>query len=201
MWKLHHNEGIKVYVVSNKDSAWLKVFDLPYVIRQNRGLEFGAYDYYLGNIWDGKSDVLFLHDDIKFKTFMKNFEILPPERIFDGFKKLDYDQAYIFNSRKEDVFNDGKHGRIFYCSKNLLAFMKRIDGFLWDRYNDGNTGTGCNVGIEDFDENLKLIGFHENMKVRKKLYIPEIESQYRGGHYPIFKREEDHGHKTANAIN
>ncbi|MAH47223.1 hypothetical protein CMI37_15470 [Candidatus Pacearchaeota archaeon] len=203
MWKLHHDEGINVHIVSNKPSAWLKVFDLPYNVRENKGLEFGAYDYYLKNIWDGKSDVLFLHDDIKFKTYMRNFEIMAPERILDGFKGIskDIDQAYIFNSRKEDVFNDGKHGRAFFCSQRLLDIFKYSDGFLFDDCNEGETGVGCNVGVEDFDENLKLIGCFENMKTRRKLYIPAIETKYRGGNYPIFKKEGNHDNKTASVTN
>ena len=62
LWKLHHENDIPVHIVSNKDSRWLKVFDLPYSYRDNYGLEFGAYDYYLRNIWDGESDVLFTRD-------------------------------------------------------------------------------------------------------------------------------------------
>jgi len=178
--KLHHKENIPVYIVSNKNDPFLNDMDLPYSLRDNTGLEFGAYDYYLKNIWDEKSDVLFMHDDIVIHPFIRKFEILPPERIFDHFKNMDIDHAYIFNSRAGDVENDGKHGRMFYMSAKILRHIKEDGGFYYDDGNNGGTMTKhYNVGIEMFDKKLSLV--QNQFDVKNKFYIRALELIKRGG--------------------
>ena len=79
------------------------------------GLEFGGYDYYLKNIWDHKSPVLFMHDDIV---------IYKPD-VFDRMQQMlsSYDQAFIFRDEVEEIANGRIHGRGIYCSQRFLQYM------------------------------------------------------------------------------
>lgn len=79
------------------------------------GLEFGGYDYYIKNIWDGESNVLFMHDDI----------IIYNSNVFDKIKVglKDYYQAFIFRDEVEEIANGRIHGRGIYCSKDFIDFM------------------------------------------------------------------------------
>jgi hypothetical protein len=79
----------------------------------NVGLEFGCYDYYLKNAWNGRDDVLFMHDDMKIKD----------PSVFSSISKLDIDCAYIFRNYAEEKANGGKHGRAIFCSARFLAFL------------------------------------------------------------------------------
>jgi hypothetical protein len=79
----------------------------------NGGLEFGVYDYFLKNIWDGESDVLFMHDDIRIHDIS----------FFDKVSKIPHDQAFIFKSELEEIQNGRIHGRCFFCSKRFLKLL------------------------------------------------------------------------------
>lgn len=177
-----------VHVVSNKNDDYLKTIDLPYTVRENTGLEWGAYNRYLMTIWDDESDVLFCHDDIEMNPVMVDGEIKPPEFLFDQFAKLDVDQAYVFGSRAEDVENHGMHGRMVFMSKAFLKAAKSMGGFYYDTKNQGYvTGfdhelrekygcEGYNAGIIAFNEQCKKIGGN----VLRKVYIPSFSLAKRG---------------------
>lgn len=80
----------------------------------NIGLEFGCYDFYLRNIWDGDSNVLFMHDDMKIGDI----------GVFDKIAELEHDCAYVFRDYAEERANGGKHGRIVYTSADFLELLK-----------------------------------------------------------------------------
>lgn len=151
-------EHIKPFVVSHRDRTLTEDFlskcSIPFYCRYNVGLEWGAYNWFLFNKWDGVSDVLFCHDDI----------ILTDPHVFDEISQIDYDQCYIFKSRDEDRVNGGKHGRCIFMSYRFLEFTKNYPckckfctlryrpnlreyyyvqepnlGFYYDRYNFGFT--------------------------------------------------------------
>ena len=65
----------------------------------NGGLEWGNYDYYIKNLWDKKSNILFMHDDI----------IIYNASVFDIIKeklsRWEYDQAFIFRDEAEEISN------------------------------------------------------------------------------------------------
>lgn len=107
----------EIMIISHKDEKeTLDSLGVPYIITENIGLEFGAYDYYLKNCWDGKSDVLFMHDDA---------QIIDID-VFNRIAALSddgIDQAYLFKNKAEDVNNGGKHGRAIFMSAKLLKFM------------------------------------------------------------------------------
>ena len=81
-----------VHIVANRDDKFLKLCELPYSLRENVGLEFGAYNHYLDNIWDGDS-VVFCHDDLKFTPIGQGFKIVSGEDIFPQLADLECDQA------------------------------------------------------------------------------------------------------------
>jgi hypothetical protein len=116
------------HIVAHRYNKILDELELNYSVTKNIGLEFGAYDWYIKNIWDKKSNVLFMHDDTI---------ILKGDPIKDIFKKsLQYDYVYILskNCRKRQF----KSNRGFILSdkviKNLLV---DYDGFWYDKYNKG----------------------------------------------------------------
>jgi hypothetical protein len=89
---------------------------LPFIEIPNIGLEFGAYDYYLKNMWDAYSDVLFLHDDSNVSSV----------GFFDecaALKEKNIDQSFIFSSDEQARNNQKFHGRCFYCSARFLKHM------------------------------------------------------------------------------
>lgn len=177
-----------VFVVSNKASAYLETIDLPYIVRENTGLEWGAYNHYLMNVWDGEGDVLFCHDDITLNPTAVEGHIFPPEYLFDKIAELKVDQAYIFGSRHEDVENYGKHGRMVFMGRDFLQRVKDGGGFWFDNKNQGYTSGedkdlkeayGCfgyNAGINCFHDQAARIGGN----VHRKAYVPSFSLARRG---------------------
>jgi hypothetical protein len=183
------NKKYPVHVVSNRQSEFLATMDLPYTVRENTGLEWGAYNHYMMHIWDGASNVLFMHDDIVFHPFVKNnAEVMPPELMFDNLAAMPVDQCYVFSSRSEDVENYSRHGRMVWMSKAFLTKAKELGGFWYDGKNTGYTdGTqpelraemGCmgyNAGIIAFHSQAQIIGG----VVHRRAYIPSFGLAKRG---------------------
>lgn len=166
-----------IHVVSNKQSDYLDTIDLPYTVRENTGLEWGAYNYYLMNIWNGIDSVLFCHDDIELSPVVVNDELKEPEFLFDRIAETEVDQAYIFSTRHEDVENHSQHGRMVYMSQDFLLAAKQMGGFYYDKDNKGDVETpGYNAGINAFNDQVKRIGGD----VLRKIYIPAFKLGKRG---------------------
>ena len=135
------SEKHDVYIVSHsQNKALLDTFGINYCIIPNVGLEFGAYDHYLKNIWDGKSDVLFMHDDVKISDIS----------FFDEISQTKYSQAYVFKSEHEAKCNQNMHGRGIFCSGKFLdltmQYQCRQCGQANDRFDTHNPDTlllGC----------------------------------------------------------
>jgi hypothetical protein len=135
----------------------------------NIGLEFGCYDHYLKEVWNGRDDVLFIHDDTKIKD----------SSVFHKISKLDVDCAYIFRDMAEEKANGGKHGRAIFCSKRFLNFIKNFEcvcqqsvdredvhhnkgtilkgqgphtGFWYDKDNTGHVSGKPPVGIRHYND-------------------------------------------------
>ena len=100
------------FVVSHKKAHRKDFRGINYRIIPNIGLEFGCYDYYLKNIWDGKSDVFFTHDDT-----------VVGGKVFDEIAKIRHDCAYVFRDEAEERSNGGKHGRAIFCSARFLKLI------------------------------------------------------------------------------
>jgi hypothetical protein len=180
--KLHNKFPVKV--IANRDDEFLKLCRLPYSIRENKGLEFGAYSEYLTNFWDGDS-VIFCHDDLQFIPIGQGHRIISGEDLFPKLSELECDQAYVFNNRNDDVDNAGIHGRMIYMSDKLLSWLKNNGGIWFDGKNEGITyalnGTVAeyNQGIYHFNykmQEAEKAGFDINNKV----YFPGIAFGCRG---------------------
>ena len=53
-------DKFNVVVIGNKNGD---VLGLPFFLRDNAGLDWGAYSFFLDHHWDGKSNTLFIQDD------------------------------------------------------------------------------------------------------------------------------------------
>ena len=154
-----------VFVVSNRDSPFLQTMGLPYVVRENTGLEWGAYNHYLMHVWNGESDVLFMHDDVE----LYGTEDTPLEAILAQFMTCGVTQAYVFES-KEDGALQRAHGRMVFMSAEFLKQAYAMGGFWYDERNSGYVDesdfalrykSGCegyNAGILRFKQQADKIG-------------------------------------------
>ena len=180
LWKI--KEKYPVFVVAHKNDHFLKICELPYAVIPNTGLEFGAYNHYLMNIWKG-GDVLFTHDDIAILPTIKDYEAKTDMEIWNEIADLKVDQAYIFQDREDDIYNAGMHGRMFFMSERLLQWFKDCGGIWSDPLNTGYLTEdrpvhvmGWNMAINVFNERLA----HSHMNIRNKLFIPSLALARRG---------------------
>jgi hypothetical protein len=134
-----------VYIVAHRPGVSLNI---PCIVIENLGLEFNCYDYFVKNVWDKKSDVLFCHDDIKIKdiTFIDDIKGV------EGIIVMVWHNEY---QRKKNL----SHGRMFKCS---AQYLKDAGGFWWDKNNTGylNASKGSNRGIQELYQSTKNIVKH-----------------------------------------
>ena len=152
--------------------------------RENVGLEWGAYSYYLDKVWDGHSDVLFTQDDIE--VFDLSF--------FGWTATIQEDICFIFNNDREARYNGTAHGRMFFASSRFLIAATTLGGFWYDQGNHGfiakgNYRTekpppGCshhNAGIHRFTSFVPKIRKY-NTEIKKRAYLcdPRVKLGRRG---------------------
>lgn len=160
------NHKHPVFIVAHKDHESLKNYGLPYEVIENKGFEWGAYSHYIKNVWDGSDSVLFMHDDILIKSLVQQYEIRQGELVFDYLASIQHDQAYIFQDRREDVYNYGQHGRMVLLSERLLTMLKP-----YGLPSDTNTANSVFKEIQEKRPGWSLL---------KKVYAPNIEFGYKG---------------------
>jgi hypothetical protein len=145
------------YIVGHRQGDSLNI---PTIIVKNIGLEFNCYDYFVKNIWDKKSDVLFCHDDIIIKdiSFINDIE------------NTKGDIVMVWHSEKQKRQNLA-HGRMFKCSCN---YLNSNNGFWYDETNNGNVShaDGGNKAIE------KL--YRDSKNIMKHFYTDKIKIGSRG---------------------
>jgi hypothetical protein len=150
---------LEVFIVAHRPGDSLNI---PCTIIENIGLEFNCYDYFVKNIWDKKSDVLFCHDDIEINdiSFIKDLENTNDPIIM------------IWHNEKHRKRNLA-HGRMFKCN---VQYLKDTGGFWWDCKNMGYLNTSgpkeCNVGIQKLYQSTK--------KIIKHFYSNKIKMGFRG---------------------
>ena len=118
------------FVVANRPGD---THGIPFIVRENVGLEFGAYACFLQQYWDHASNVLFLHDDVEL-----------PYTFFDFVRTIPFDQAYIFRNAQEYEQNIG-HGRAVYTTSAFLAQVQKRGGIWYDQGNTGFVAQGVTV--------------------------------------------------------
>jgi len=146
-----------VYLVAHRSGDSLKI---PCTIIENVGLEFHCYDYFVKNIWDKKSDVLFCHDDIEIKD----------ASFLEDIKKIDGNIIMVWRDENQYKKNLA-HGRMFKCS---AQYLENIGGFWWDNNNTGclHASKGCNRGIQELYQSTK--------NILKHFYTDKIIMGFRG---------------------
>lgn len=160
------------------------VLGLPYVRRENTGLEWGAYSYYLDKLWDGKSDVLFTQDDVEVEQI----------GFFKWCSTITEDICFIFNNAGEASYNGTAHGRMFFASARFLKAAKELGGFWYDKGNHGfiakggyrteKPPLGCshhNAGIHKFTSFVPRIRKY-NLEIKKRSHLcdPRVKLGRRG---------------------
>jgi hypothetical protein len=169
------NELYPVFIVANRYNDLLKRFN--HHVRENTGLDWGAYSYYLKNVWDHESPVLFQHDDVR----------VSDAGVYDELANLKKDFCYIFRDREELEVNRGVHGRGFYCSKECLRLvLAKYGGWWYDPDNRGNTlrshpeqGMHYNAGVCKFVEVMTQVTERFGLKYGTKI-IPGFSAARRG---------------------
>ncbi len=112
-----------VHIVAHRYNKILNSKKLKYSIIKNIGLEFGAYDWYIKNIWDKKSNIVFMHDDIVIdKTFN-----------FNDLFKLSKGKDYVV-FRNDLKISGG--GRCIYLSNKLISLLVSEYNGIWFDAND-----------------------------------------------------------------
>lgn len=173
--RLAEKEVIRPFVVANQDHDLLDLSGISYAVRENTGLEWGAYNYYLNHVWE-EGNTIFVHDDMDFQPVLQNNgKVVPGEDLFYRLSNLDIDHGYIFSSRLEDAINWGRHGRILFVSDKLMKWLLDEGGIWFDKDNSQN----YNAGIINFDATMKDAE-KEGFDVRNKIYFPGIMQGYRG---------------------
>lgn len=166
-----------VFVVANRDHLILRSNRLRSHVRENAGLEFGAYDWFLKHEWNGHSPVLFQHDDVKVEEGVGTYNV-----IADMGKSLDH--AFIFSSMEEAKYNRQSHGRAFYCSEKLLDILLReYGGFWYDQDNHGNVCDGkgvFNEAISRFRNLTRELGKKYGLFSGKYVIVPTFKCARRG---------------------
>jgi len=142
IYKQISKSSLDIHIVSHRYNDMLDKYNLKYSIIENVGREFHAYDYYIKNIWDKKSNVIFMHDDIEIEDF---------EKVFKGLleKTIGLDFSYILGKKTAKYKSSGE--RSMYFSKKLIKlFLTEYNGIWYDVHNKGYT-----FGyFEDYDSKI-----------------------------------------------
>mgnify|MGYP003982103799 CR=1 FL=1 len=49
-----------LHVVAHRYRETIENYNISYSVKKNIGLEYGAYDWYIKNKWNGKNNILFI---------------------------------------------------------------------------------------------------------------------------------------------
>jgi len=137
-----------VHIVAHRYNKILDKLNLSYTVIKNEGLEYGAYSHYVDNIWDGKADVFFMHDDIDIlninKFILTNYKkirkskahqgyIVPSKIIIGGGRCMYMSHKFIKCIKKD-------YGGIWYDKENIGYISRKMQPKDWDarRYNEGS---------------------------------------------------------------
>jgi hypothetical protein len=121
---------LDIHIVAHQDHEWLKKEKIKSTVIDNVGLEYGSYNYYLNNIWDKESDVIFMHDDIKIQHFDKFIA-----KNYSKFKKRRIDHGSVTPAR---IVRPG--AQFCYLSKRVVDAIQKDYGGIWfDEENVGYT--------------------------------------------------------------
>lgn len=124
-YKKIEKSSVDTHIVAHRYNSILDRRNLNYSVVQNVGLEFGAYDWYIKNVWDKKSGVLFMHDDV---VIDKSFDM-------KNFFKLCGDADYVMFRNGSKVSGGGRC--IYLSGKMISLLVKKYDGIWFDKNDRG----------------------------------------------------------------
>jgi len=170
---------LDIVVVANRpgDSHGLTT-----IARENVGLDWGAFSFFLDRAWDARSNVLFLQDDTSVRA-----------RFWDEVERIAYDQAFIFRDRTE-FERTYSHGRAHFAGARFLACVVAKGGIWFDGGNRGFIAAGRswseapppgsfdhNAGVRAYTELVKRIGAENpDLVVNRQIYSENIRLGRRG---------------------
>lgn len=163
--------------------------ELPYITRENAGLEWGAYSYFLDYHWDKLSNVLFMHDDTEVNL-----------DFFNEIASISNDLTFVFENER-DFQTMNTHGRVFIASARFLTAVQSQEGIWYDKGNKGfitdsvrtdKPPTGCqdhNAGIRAFTVQAeRIVNLYPSFSVNKPFFSDHIKYGIRGK----IKKDETH---------
>jgi len=140
---------------------------VPFCLIPNEGLEWGIYDYFLKNLWDKKSPVLFMQDDIS----------IVEDSFFTEMLSLTDDFTFIHDSISKCISSErlfSGTGQCFKASSKFLTYLwKNHRGFWYDSKNTGQFDGGEHAGIGVFLQRLKDIQKKKIMVVNNHFYAQD----------------------------
>ena len=168
-----------IVVVANRagDSRGLRTVE-----RENTGLDWGAFSYFLDHEWKPGASVLFLHDDTE-----------AGDAFWLDVEQIDYDQAFIFRDPGE-FEHAYSHGRAHFASARFLTLVGDRGGIWFDSGNRGFVATGyswseppppaCldhNAGARAYTELVKEIAAERpELVVDRQVYSGHVRLGRRG---------------------
>ncbi len=154
-----------IHVVAHRYNKILDKKHVNYSVIKNIGLEFGAYDWFIKNVWDGKSNVLFMHDDI---IMSKKYDF---KDIFSSCKGLDF-----VSFRNNKKLAGG--GRCMYMSgKMICLFINKFGGIWFDKEDRGYT-YGKKVFYDDIYADKDYFKNKDRIGVKFKLTLRYLIEKY-----------------------
>jgi hypothetical protein len=168
-----------VVVIANRPGDTM---GLRTIARENTGLDWGAFSYFVDHVWSGSADVLFLQDDTEVD-----------ERFWDDVEAIADDQAFIF--RDEAAFRQAySHGRAHFASARFLELVRAHGGIWFDAGNRGFIAAGPswsetppagsldhNAGIRAYTKLAQRIGGENpGLRVDRQVYSTHVKLGERG---------------------
>jgi len=174
-----------IHVIAHRHNEILDNLNIKYSIKDNIGLEYGAYDWYIKNIWDGKSDVFFMHDDIEILKFddclSSIYNKMKNKNVGHGVsgKKKNTGERFFYMSSKLIKIIKTEYNGIWYDKENFGYNKMRVQPEHWNprRYNDGGPM---------FSNMIKEINKKYNIKVFFRVYDNRLIT-YNKGKIPVIK--------------
>lgn len=165
-----HKEPVKLLALAHSPNP-CRFASIP-----NIGLEFGCYDWYLKNEWQG-GPVLFMHDDNEIT-----------EEALDLISQMTMDQAFLFSSEADALANGKAHGRAIFCSEKFLNRLKADGGFWYDeRPCDGEEIPPTTADMPDYHNSAIRVfrAYLESLpkdefSVSHVAVVPGLRTGYRG---------------------
>ncbi len=120
----------EVYIVAHRYNKILDKLNFNYSVTKNIGLEYGAYNWFVKNIWDRESNILLSHDD----TSVSSTDVI--DSMISKCKK--YDRVYITGRTKAK--KQKYSTRCIYLSKKIVkCYLKEFGKIWYDKHNKGYT--------------------------------------------------------------